>query len=117
MVILSRIFIYSYILLPSIKMGFAIIIRCLVSVMLINILLQLYQPMEYKQTYAESPSFVRQEIKDSIGDWELWKGSLHSFNVTTHDGKSLPLDMANNLYECKSNGQFISPDIESISYK
>ncbi len=98
-------------------MVIAVAVRYFVSVMLIIMLLQLYQPLLYKQAYADSPSFVRQEIKDSIADWQLWKGSLHSFNVTTHDGKSVSLDMANNLSECKSKGQFISPDIESISYK
>jgi hypothetical protein len=70
----------------------------------------------YAEVYADSPSFVRQEIKDAKGDWELWKGSLDSFNITTHNGDRLSVDMARNLSVCKINGKFISPDIESISY-
>lgn len=69
------------------------------------------------RSFGDSPSFVRQEIKDDRGDWQLWKGSLRSFNVTTHDGKEVRISMADNLSECKVNGQFISPDIESVSYK
>ena len=79
-------------------------------------LLQLISHLLYKQTYADSPSFVRQEIKDATEDWQLWKRSLHSFNVTTRDGKTVTLDMANNMSDCKINGQFNSPDIESVSY-
>ncbi|MGH9973801.1 MAG: hypothetical protein ACRD93_07870, partial [Nitrososphaeraceae archaeon] len=79
--------------------------------------LQLYHPLLYKQSYSESPSFVRQEIKDAKEDWQLWNGALHSFNVTTHDGKLVTIDMANKTSDCKINGQFISPDIESVSYK
>ena len=70
----------------------------------------------YVQVNADSPSFVRQEIKDGKEDWELWKGSVDTFNITTHDDNSVSLDMASNLSDCKVNGRFISPDIESISY-
>lgn len=70
----------------------------------------------YGQVYDDSPSFVRQEIKDAKADWELWKGSLDSFNITTHNGNRLSVDMARNLSDCKIDGKFISPDIESISY-
>jgi hypothetical protein len=85
--------------------------------MMLIVGLQLYHPLLYKQSYSESPSFVRQEIKDAKEDWQLWNGALHSFNVTTHDGKSVTIDMANKMSDCKINGQFISPDIESVSYK
>ncbi len=70
----------------------------------------------FRHGYADSPLFVRQEVKDGKEDWELWKGSLHSFNITTHTGNPVSLDMAKNLSYCKINGKFISPDIESISY-
>jgi hypothetical protein len=70
----------------------------------------------FRHGYADSPLFVRQEVKDGKEDWELWKGSLHSFNITTHNGNPVSLDMAKNLSYCKINGKFISPDIESISY-
>ena len=74
------------------------------------------QLLYHNESFGDSPSFVRQEINDSKGDWQLWKGSHHSTNVTTHNGEVVTLDMANNLSECKVNGQFISPDIESVSY-
>jgi len=54
------------------------------------------------------------------GDWEPWKRPIPSFEVRTHDNNRVTLnmsDMSNNLSDCKIDGRFISPDIESISYK
>jgi hypothetical protein len=87
-----------------------------IGIIILLVAFQLGQLPVYGQINADSPSFVRQEIKDAKGDWELWKGSLNSFNITTHNGDRLSVDMAKNLSDCKINGKFISPDIESISY-
>lgn len=87
-----------------------------IGIIILLVASQLGQLFIFGQVDADSPSFVRQEIKDAKGDWELWKGSLNSFNITTHNGDRISVDMARNLSDCKINGKFISPDIESISY-
>jgi hypothetical protein len=70
---------------------------------------------------GESPSFVRQEIIDSSGDWIFWKGSSQSnrTQLKTHDGNIVEVGKADNPSECEfgKNGNYIpTPDIQSVSY-
>jgi hypothetical protein len=67
--------------------------------------------------FAQSPSFVRQEIIDESGYWEFWKGSSsNKINLTTHDGNVLEVDRADDSSECEIDKNFIPPDIQSVSY-
>jgi hypothetical protein len=72
---------------------------------------------------GESPSFVRQEIIDSSGDWIFWKGSSTSpsnkTQLNTHDRNIVEVEKADNPTECKiwEDGNYIPPpDIQSVSY-
>jgi hypothetical protein len=67
-------------------------------------------------TFAISPSFVRQEIVAAPNDWMLWKGSSNTSVITTHDGHSIQVDNAKNISECKIGNKFVSPSIGSVSY-
>jgi hypothetical protein len=70
-----------------------------------------------QQIYANnSPSFVRQEFVDASDDWQFWKVFSNTTEVNTHKGKEAKVDIANNLSECKINNDFISPDVQSVSY-
>jgi hypothetical protein len=68
--------------------------------------------------FAQSPSFVRQEIIDDSGDWIFWKGSSsNKINLTTHDRNMLEVDRADDSSECEIDKKnFIPPDIQSVSY-
>jgi hypothetical protein len=72
---------------------------------------------------GESPSFVRQEIIDSSGDWIFWKGSSSSpsnkTQLNTHEGNIVEVEKADNPSECEigKDGNYIPPpDIQSVSY-
>jgi hypothetical protein len=76
-----------------------------------------------EQTFAESPSFVRQEIVDPANDWIFWNVPTSKSIVNTQNGYSIAIDNAKNASECKiqnngisSNNGFSIPDIESVSY-
>ena len=81
--------------------------------------------------FADSPSFVRQEIKDPPLDWILWKESSESHLLTTHEGDRVEVKNAYDISECKKpkannddipftsdneDKEFFSPDIQSVSY-
>lgn len=65
--------------------------------------------------FAESPSFARQEIPDTVNDWILWQGS--NTRIYTNENASITLEKAKNITECGTDTYFFSPDIESISYQ
>jgi hypothetical protein len=73
---------------------------------------------------GESPSFVRQEITDSSGDWIFWRGSSSSSQsnktqLNTHGGNIVEVEKADNPSECEigKGGNYIPPpDIQSVSY-
>src|ERR687897_2437687 len=73
---------------------------------------------------GESPSFVRQEIVDSSGDWIFWKGSSSSSQsnktqLNTHGGNIVEVEKADNPSECeigKGSNYIPPPDIQSVSY-
>ena len=80
----------------------------------------------YNETFAVSPSFVRQEITDAPADWKIIK-SPNSFFLPHHGGDSIPLTtqdgyltgvpLARNESECKTpNGSFAVPDINAVSF-
>ncbi|HSF51628.1 MAG TPA: hypothetical protein VLA74_12780 [Nitrososphaeraceae archaeon] len=70
-----------------------------------------------QKTYGQSTSFIRQEILDPIGDWELWKGFSPFVEISTHDNFMIPIPIAKNKSECMTDSnKFYSPDIESVSY-
>ena len=68
----------------------------------------------FKCIYASSPSFVRQEIKDTINDWNFWNGS--NVRIFNDQNLSITLDNAKEMSDCNSTGSYFFPDIESISY-
>ena len=83
------------------------------------ILFQLYPStltMISQQTFASSPSFVRQEIVDATDDWIFWRGSSDKSQVYSHQGNLVEVDKAKNISQCKIGDEFISPDIKSVSY-
>ena len=83
------------------------------------ILLQLYFPIPtiVQQSFANSPSFVRQEIIDAPYDWFFWRGSSNeSSQVYSHDGNLVEVGKAKDMPECKTGKEFVSPDIRSVSY-
>jgi hypothetical protein len=78
-----------------------------------------YQRLAYSVqhvAFAQSPSFVRQEIVDAANDWIFWKPSSDPSRIPTHDGRSIQVPNANNISGCKSANRFVSPDIQSVSY-
>ena len=63
-----------------------------------------------------SPSFTRQEVIDSPNDWNLWKDNSNISKILLHDGNSVLLKNADNLAQCKKEGnKSVSPDIDSVS--
>jgi hypothetical protein len=67
--------------------------------------------------FAESPSFVRQEVIDDSGDWIFWRGSSsNKIQLNTHDNNMFEVDRANNASECEIDENSIPPDIQSVSY-
>ena len=85
--------------------------------LILGMLSQGYVQMPIKQIYANnSPSFVRQEITDSSGDWIFWKGNSSTAPINTHDGKLVEINKANDVSECKTNNDSFPPDIRSVSY-
>ena len=70
--------------------------------------------------FAESPSFVRQEIIDDSGDWNFWSGPSDSSNKIQRDtqsGNIVEVDRANSSEQCQiSDDNNLSPDIQSVSY-
>ena len=67
--------------------------------------------------FALSQSFTRQEIIDSSRDWTLWKKDTNTSPVITHDSDIIEVENAYNISQCKkSNNEFISSDIGSVSY-
>jgi hypothetical protein len=70
-----------------------------------------------QKSFAESPSFVRQEIIDDSVDWLVWKGSSsNKIQLNTQDGNIVEVDKADNSTECEIDKNFILPDIQSVSY-
>jgi hypothetical protein len=88
------------------------------TVIILLIIIQSYpQPGMVQMVFAQSPSFVRQEIIDDSGDWLFWKGSSSSkIQLNTHDGNMVEVDRADDSSECEIDESFIPPDIESVSY-
>jgi hypothetical protein len=75
------------------------------------------QPGMVQMVFAQSPSFVRQEIIDDFDDWLFWKGaSSNKIQLNTHDGNMVEVGKANDSSECEIDENFIPPDIESVSY-
>ena len=80
---------------------------------------QLSFSSQFNQGYAQiSPSFVRQEILDAHGDWQLWKDPSKTSIITLHDGRQIEIENAKNFSQCKDliKENFTSPDISSVSY-
>jgi len=65
---------------------------------------------------TSSPSFVRQEILNAPEDWILWNSNSSTSTVYTHNGYSSEIPNAKNISQCKMDGKFITPSIESVSY-
>jgi hypothetical protein len=65
--------------------------------------------------FADSPSFIRQEVSDSINDWNLWMDP--SNYVYSNQNYPVYLDIAKNIAQCHQDNLFFSPDIESVSYQ
>jgi hypothetical protein len=87
-----------------------------ISILLITV--QSYsQSVTVEKVFAQSPSFVRQEIIDDSGDWLFWKGSSsNEIQLNTHNNNMLEVDRADNSSECEIDENFIPPDIQSVSY-
>jgi hypothetical protein len=92
-----------------------------IVIFLLLIMVQPFWPADIIQKiFAQSPSFVRQEIIDDSNDWIFWNGSVsrdNSQRVSTYDDKTVIVDKANNSSECEiddRNGA--SSDIQSVSY-
>jgi hypothetical protein len=68
------------------------------------------------QIFAISPSFVRQEIIDDYNDWELWESKSDITPIFTHDGQTIKIQNADDITECQIFGEYLIPDIESVSY-
>jgi hypothetical protein len=92
-----------------------------ISILLITVQ-SYYQTSTVERVFAQSPSFVRQEIIDDSGDWLFWKGSssasANKVPLNTHDGSVVEVDKANNSSECEigANNDLPFPDIQSVSY-
>ncbi len=81
------------------------------------LILKSFPASEFQYVFADSPSFVRQEIIDTKGDWIFWKNpASEKPRLFTHDDKFVVMDRARGLSECKQGTDFISPDIQSVSY-
>jgi hypothetical protein len=75
------------------------------------------QPGMVQMVFAQSPSFVRQEIIDDSSDWLFWKGaSSNKIQLNIHDGNMVEVDRADGSSECGIDENFIAPDIQSVSY-
>jgi hypothetical protein len=75
------------------------------------------QPGMVQMVFAQSPSFVRQEIIDDSSDWLFWKGaSSNKIQLNTHDGNMVEVDRADDSSECGIDENFVAPDIQSVSY-
>ena len=92
-------------------------VKCMsVFSFLLILLISLYVIIVTDNTYAISPSFIRQEIEDSPNDWEV--GNLNNkknYSTETSDGV-LDVKRATSKGECTQQGQFPSPDIQGVSY-
>jgi hypothetical protein len=66
--------------------------------------------------FAIAPSFVRQEIIDDSNDWELWKSKSDITPIFTHEEKTIKIQNARDITECQIFGDYLIPDIESVSY-
>ena len=89
-----------------------------VTSILLIITIQSYSQAGTIETgFAESPSFVRQEVIDDSGDWIFWKGSSsNKIQLNTHDNNMFEVDRAHNASECEIDENQIPPDIQSVSY-
>jgi hypothetical protein len=110
---------FIYLLLKFSFKNYKYILIILFTLSLIVGINQLSSLSQYNQGYAQiSPSFVRQEILDAHGDWQLWKDPSKISIITLHDGRQIEIENANNFSQCgdliKEN--FTSPDIGSVSY-
>ena len=71
-------------------------------IVLVTIII-LYDPFSH-QTFASSPSFALQGIKDDLNDWSLSETNSLGFNT------------AKNITECTAGQQQYLPDISAVNY-
>jgi photosystem II reaction center protein PsbP len=76
-----------------------------------------YKPSIYNETFAVSPSFVRQELTDAPADWHMYENKTNSVPIYTQDGSLTLVNYAINESECKTpNGNFSIPDMNAVSF-
>src|SRR5690349_16903854 len=95
--------------------GLSLLLLLLLILMMMSISHFAQDPQPY-YSFASSPSFVKQEIIDPTKDWVLLKGISDTSLLQTHDGDPIRLQNTKNISECKIGNDFLSPDIESVSY-
>jgi len=78
------------------------------------ILLILFAQLPF-QVFA-SPSFNRQEVKDSVDDWFIKTSYGVSTSLNAPSGEEFSINNADNIEECITQNKFEFPDISAVSY-
>ena len=84
--------------------------------MIIFTLTLVYKPSICNETFAVSPSFVRQEITDAPADWKKIQLPQTNQVISTQDCYFTSVPYARNEAECKTPNGNLPPDINAVSF-